>query len=84
MKARQVIASGAYGPDELKALGQAFDDAWDQIASTVSQRPRAIESARLKLADIILGLAKNGNFDPKWLADTAVQVMRSRSSGVQR
>jgi len=37
--------------------------------------------ARFALADIVLGLAKQGNFDPKWLAETAVAVMHSRSSG---
>lgn len=80
MKARQHIASGSYGPDQLKALGKAFDDAWDRIAPTISKRPKALEAARLRLADVVLGLAKRGNFDPQWLADTAVQVMRSRSS----
>jgi hypothetical protein len=81
MKARQLIASGSYGPDQLKALGKAFDDAWDRVAPTVSNRPKAIDAARLKLAEIILSLAKNGNFDPQWLADTAVHVIRSRASG---
>jgi hypothetical protein len=79
MKARRVVASGSYGPDQLKALGKAFDDAWDRIAPAVSTRPKAIEAARLKLADVVLSLAKQGNFDPQWLADTAVQVMRSGS-----
>jgi hypothetical protein len=83
MKARQLIASGTYGPEQLKALGQAFDDAWGRIAPTVSKRRSAIEAARLALADVILGLAKNGNFDPQWLADTAVQVMNSRSPSVR-
>ena len=80
MKARQLIASGSYGPDQLKALGKAFDDAWGRLAPAVSGRPKAIEAARLRLADIVLGLAKSGNFDSQWLADTAVQAMRSRSS----
>lgn len=83
MRARQLIASRSYGPDQLKALGKAFDDAWARIAPTVSVRPKAIEATRLKLADVVLGLAKKGNFDPQWLADAAVQVMRSRSSGAQ-
>jgi hypothetical protein len=78
MKARQAIASGSYGPDQLQALGKAFDDAWERIAPTVSKRPKAIEAARLKLADVILGLARKGNFDPQWLADTAVEAMRAR------
>ena len=80
MKARQIIAGGAYGPDQLKALGKAFDDAWARIAPTVSSRAKAIEATRLKLADILLGLAKEGNFDPQWLADTAVQLVLTRSS----
>jgi hypothetical protein len=80
MKARQLIGNGSYGPDQLKALGQAFDAAWGRIAPTVSKRAKAVDAARLKLADIVLGLAKQGNFDPQWLADTAVQLMRSRSS----
>jgi len=84
MKARQLIASGSYGPDQLRALGQAFDDAWSRIGPTVSTRPKAIEAARLKLADILLGLAKKGNFDRQWLADTAVQVVRSRLPGTRQ
>jgi hypothetical protein len=79
MKARRLVASGSYGPDQLKALGKAFDDAWGRLAPNVSSRPKAIEAARLKLAEIVLGLAKQGNFDPQWLADAAVQVVRSRS-----
>jgi len=80
MKARRLIASGSYGPDQLRALGQAFDNAWSRIAPAVSQRPKAIDTARLKLAEILLSLAKTGNFDPQWLADEAVQAMQSGSS----
>jgi hypothetical protein len=78
MKARQVIASGSYGPDQLKTLGKAFDDAWERIAPTVSNRPTAIEAARLRLADIMLGLARRGRFDAQWLADSAIQAIRSQ------
>ena len=78
MKARRLIESASYGPDELKALGKAFDDAWDRIAPTISQRPQAIEAARFALADIMLGLAKHRNFDPVVLADSAVRLMASR------
>jgi hypothetical protein len=63
MKARQRIASASYGPDELKALGKAFDDAWDRVSPHISDRAGAIEAARLTLADIVLGLAMTGNFD---------------------
>jgi hypothetical protein len=75
MKARQLIESAIYDPDQVKALGQAFDAAWARIGPTVSSRAHAIEAARLKLASIVLGLAKAGNFDPQQLADAAVQQM---------
>jgi hypothetical protein len=45
------------------------------------QPPEGHTAARLKLADIVLSLAKQSDFDPQWLADTAVQVARSRSAG---
>jgi len=77
MKARQRISGATYDPDQVKALGQAFDAAWAQIGPGVSSRAHAIEAARLKLANIVLGLAKAGNFDPKQLADAAVQRMQA-------
>jgi hypothetical protein len=77
MKARQRIGGASYDPDQIKALGQAFDAAWAQIGPGVSSRPQAIEATRLKLADILLGLAKAGNFDPQYLADAAVERMRA-------
>ena len=57
----------------MKALGKAFEDPWACIAPSVSTRAKADGAARLTLADIILGLAKAGNFDPQKLADAAVQ-----------
>jgi hypothetical protein len=75
MKARQLIANALYGPDQLKALSKAFDDAWKQVAPHASNRPEAIEAARLKLAEIVLGLAKKGNFDPQHLAFAATRLM---------
>lgn len=89
MKPPQFSSGTSYDPDQLKALYKAFDDAWARVAPDVSARPKAIEATRLKLAEIILGLAKNGNFDPKQVADAAVQLMltgplRVRRSGGSR
>jgi hypothetical protein len=80
MKARQLIQKASYDPAEVKALGQAFDDAWERLAPSISSRPEAINAARLKLADTILDLAKHDVFDPKWLADATFQIMHSRTS----
>jgi hypothetical protein len=50
------LASGSYPPEMVKRMGDAFDEAWSEISSSVD----AAEAARLKLADIILSLASNG------------------------
>lgn len=47
-----------------------------EIAPQVSQRGEAIESARMKFAEIVLRLAQNGGkHDPQALTDAAVQAM---------
>jgi hypothetical protein len=75
MKARQLIDSASYGPDQLKVLGKAFDDAWTHIAPHVSDKPSGVAAARLKLAQIVLNLAKNGVMDAQRLTDAAVEAM---------
>ena len=77
MKARQLLAKAIYDPDELKIIGKAFDDAWEQVAPEVSSRPEAIVAARLKLAEIVISLTKNGTKDPQQLTDSAVSLMLS-------
>jgi len=50
MRARQLIDSASYGPEALKAIGQAFDEAWREIAGNFGNDPRDIELARVQLA----------------------------------
>jgi len=78
MKARQLIGKASYGPDELNVLFQAFDEAWEVVAPSVSGRAAAIESARLKLADIILGLAREGGRDAEQMKDAAIRIFGVR------
>ena len=77
MKARQLIGGASYGPDELKVLFKAFDDAWDGLVAHVGDDPQAIEAARLKLANVVLGLARYGNNDPERIKNAALQIMGS-------
>lgn len=57
MKTPSVIAASAYGPDVLKVLGQAFDEAWADIAHRFGSE-NAQQSARLRLAHCVLAVAK--------------------------
>jgi hypothetical protein len=75
MKARRRIESASYGPQTLERLGKAFDSAWEDIAPSVGTRPQAIEAARMKLADIILNLASNGQQDADQLKEAALKIM---------
>lgn len=75
MKARQLIASASYGPEQLKALFEAFDQAWEVMAAEVGEDPAAIEVARLRLANTILGLAGSGELDPVQLKNAALRLL---------
>jgi hypothetical protein len=52
-----LIDGMALGPEALKAIGQAFDEAWAEIAGNFGDDPREIEAARLKLANAFLSVA---------------------------
>jgi hypothetical protein len=65
----------SYHSDQLKALGGLSTTPGIVFRAEVGSRPEAIEASRLKLAEIVLGLTKQGKLDPAWPADTAVQVI---------
>ena len=75
MKAGRLIAEAAFDPAQLNAIKKAFDDAWEQIAPNVSSRAEAVEAGRLRLATIILSVAKRGILEPKQLTDEALRLM---------
>jgi hypothetical protein len=79
MKARQLIRNASYGPDHLRVLFTAFDEAWESIAGEIGSNPLTIEAARLKLANIILSLGKEAK-DPDWLKNAALQIMRAKTA----
>jgi hypothetical protein len=57
MDARELIEGATHGPEALKAIGQAFDDAWAQIAGNFGEDPSEIEAARDRLARAVLTVA---------------------------
>ena len=75
MKARKLLGDANFDPAELKAIGKAFDDAWEQVSPHVDARPEATEAARLKLAEIILGITRDGTRDPERAIEQAVRQM---------
>lgn len=57
------LRDSTYGPESLKLIGEAFDRAWEAIRPVVDDTPLAHEAARLKLANMILGLASSQTLD---------------------
>jgi hypothetical protein len=75
MKARQLIDGASYGPETLKAIGQAFDEAWASIAGNFGNDPDDIERGRVKLADALLSVASEESRDVEALKKGALQAM---------
>jgi hypothetical protein len=71
-----MLGSAIFEPAQLKVVQKAFDDAWEIVGPQVSKRPEAIEAARTKLAEFVIGLARKGSGpDAKTMTETAVQLM---------
>jgi len=72
---RQMISGASYGPDALKAIGQAFDEAWLQIAGNFGEESGDIEKARLRLARALLSIAHEDSRDVGVLKQAALERM---------
>ena len=75
MRARQLIEGASYGPEALKIVCQAFEEAWTSIAGNFGNDPAAIEAARLKLANIILSFPHNEIRDAEQIKQSSLQIM---------
>ena len=73
MKAEQMISGASYGPEALRAVGQAFDEAWIQIAGNFGDEPGDIEKARLRLARALLSIAHEDSRDVGVLTKAALE-----------
>ena len=74
MEARGLIEGASYGPEALKAIGRAFDEAWASIAGNFSDDQ--IAAARLRLANALLAVAKDNSRDVEVMKRGALDKMR--------
>jgi hypothetical protein len=73
MKARELIDGASFGPEALKTIGQAFDEAWLTIAGNFAAD--TAEAARLRLATAILSVAAEDSRDVEALKRGALEAM---------
>ena len=74
MKARELIEGASYGPEALKAIGRAFDEAWASIAGNFSDDQ--VAAARQRLANALLAVARNNSRDVETMKREALERMR--------
>jgi hypothetical protein len=75
MRARQLIDGAAFGPAAVKAIGEAFDAAWAEIAGNFGNVPTDIDNARYRLASALLSVASEESRGVEVLKCVALQVM---------
>jgi len=73
MHAHRLIETASFGPEALKTVYQAFDEAWTVLAPRYGNDAPAIEAARTRLANILLGLAWEDSSDVGALKDAALR-----------
>ena len=73
MKVRQIIDEAFFDIGTRNVVSRAFDRAWAVLAKKYHS-PLAIEAARLKLANIVVSLAREGEREADRLADCAVRT----------
>jgi|SoiMetStandDraft_5_1073268.scaffolds.fasta_scaffold1528622_1 hypothetical protein len=74
MEARRLLDSAAFGPDALKTICQAFDEAWAEIEASIGCDQQR-EMVRLRLADAILSVASESSRDAEVLKKAALDVL---------
>jgi hypothetical protein len=74
-KPRQLIDGASFGPEALKAIGEAFDAAWGEIADNFGHDREDIEKARQRLAKAMLSVASEDSRDVAVLKRAALQRM---------
>jgi hypothetical protein len=70
-----LLDGAAFGPHALKAIGEAFDAAWAEIASNFGDDAVEIRAMRLKLATALLSVASEDSRDVQVLKNAALQIM---------
>ena len=73
MQVRRIFAGASFGPDALKVLFRAYDEAWAILAPRYGNDQPAIDAGRLRLADIMLALMREDTRDVAWLRDEALR-----------
>jgi hypothetical protein len=74
----------SYGPERLKVLGNAFDQAWHIFARNIGEAPAEIDRARMTLANVILSLPCSEIADAESIKNAALRVLAAGTANGRR
>jgi ribosomal protein S7 len=74
-KARHLIDGASFGPEALKAIGEAFDAAWAEVSGNFGDDLVDVDKARRRLAKALLSIANEDSRDVAVLKRAALQRM---------
>lgn len=78
------MAGTVFGPEAVEAMGQAFDQAWAEIAGNFGASLVEIEAARVRLAEAVLSVAVEGSTDVGALKHAALRwLFMNSGSGIR-
>ena len=71
----RLIDAAAFGTEAMKALDQAFAEAWQNIEGNFGNSPTEVDAARLRLANALLSVAFEHSRDVEMLKRAGLQAM---------
>ena len=75
MRAQSIIEGAAFGPEVLKVVRQAFDEAWTAVADSFT--PGEWEAARETLATAMMSATRDDSADVARLREAGIRAMYS-------
>lgn len=74
MDPHRIIQGAAFGPEVLKVVAQAYDQAWAAVANKFM--PNEHEQARADLAEAVMNVARDDSADVERVRDAGLRAMQ--------
>jgi hypothetical protein len=81
---RQLIDDASLGPEASKAVKDALDATWREIAGNFSTHPITVRVVRRRLAEALLSIATDNHRDVEALKRGALEIMSAEGGNVHK
>lgn len=81
MRARRIVQSGVFDPEDVERLQVALEAAWLQVEAVIPERER--DDSRERLATVVVSAGNVSDLDAEELATVAVRTFLSIRASTQ-